>query len=49
MVAVSSLSVAANELRTLLQREIVGLDITNIRIGHPKQTFETDFEQAFVL
>ncbi|MCP4256647.1 MAG: DUF4255 domain-containing protein [Planctomycetes bacterium] len=40
MVAVSSLSVAANELRTLLQREIVGLDITNIRIGHPKQTFE---------
>ena len=40
MVAVSSLSVAANELRTLLQKEITGLDVDQIRIGHPKDTFD---------
>jgi len=40
MVAVSSLSVAANALRTLLQTEIVGLDVGQIKIGHPKETFE---------
>jgi len=40
MVAVSSLSVAANELRTLLQTEIVGLGVDQIKIGHPKDTFD---------
>jgi hypothetical protein len=40
MVAISSLSVAANELRTLLQQEIAGLDVDQIRIGHPKDTFD---------
>jgi len=40
MVAISSLSVAANELRTLLKNEITGLEIDQIKIGHPKYTFE---------
>ena len=40
MVAVTSLSVAANELRTLLHTEIVGLDVDQIKIGHPKDTFD---------
>jgi len=40
MIAVSSLSVAANELRTLLYTEIVGLGVDQIKIGHPKDTFE---------
>jgi photosystem II stability/assembly factor-like uncharacterized protein len=40
MIAPSSLSVAANELRTLLQKEIDGLDVGQIKIGHPKDTFE---------
>ena len=39
MVAISSLSVAANELRTLLQTEIVDVDVEQIKIGHPKETF----------
>ena len=39
MIAVSSLSVAANELRTRLQNEIVGLEVGQIKIGHPKDTF----------
>lgn len=40
MVAVSSLSVAANELRRLLHTEIVGLEIEQIKIGHPEDTFD---------
>lgn len=40
MVVVSSLSVAANELRALLQKEIAGLGVDQIRIGHPKDTFD---------
>ena len=40
MVEVSSLSVAANELRKLLQKEINDLPISQIKIGHPKDTFE---------
>lgn len=40
MVAVSSLSIAANELRNLLQQEIETLEVNQIRIGHPKDTFE---------
>ncbi len=40
MVAASSLSIAANELRTLLQKEIVGLEVDQIKIGHPKDTFD---------
>ena len=38
MVAVSSLSVAANELRTLLQSEIDDIGVDQIRIGHPEDT-----------
>ncbi len=40
MIAIGSLSVAANQLRSLLQREIVDLDVDQIRIGHPKDTFD---------
>ena len=40
MVAVSSLSVAANELRSVLHREIVGLAVDHIKIGHPEDTFD---------
>ncbi len=40
MVEVSSLSFAANELRALLYEEILGLEADQIKIGHPKDTFE---------
>jgi hypothetical protein len=42
MVVVSSLSVAANELRALLQKEIGNddLPIGQIKIGHPKDMFD---------
>lgn len=41
MVAASSLSVAANELRSLLHQEIDGLVADQVKIGHPKDTFES--------
>jgi photosystem II stability/assembly factor-like uncharacterized protein len=40
MVAISSFSVAAIELRKLLQKEIAGLSVDQIMIGHPKYTFD---------
>jgi hypothetical protein len=40
MVAISSFSVAAIELRKLLQKEITGLSVDQIQIGHPKYTFD---------
>ncbi len=40
MIAIGSLSVAANKLRSLLQQEIADLDVDQIRIGHPKDTFD---------
>ena len=41
MVAISALSVAANGLRTLLQSEIEDMEVGQILIGHPKDTFES--------
>lgn len=49
MVAVSSLSVAANELRKLLQTEINDLPIGQIKIGHPKDTFDVIVEDSINL
>lgn len=39
MVAISALSVAANELRSLLADELEDITVSQIRIGYPKETF----------
>lgn len=41
MLAISALSVAANELRSLLESEIEDLTVGQVLIGHPKDTFES--------